>query len=95
MEAFIFGFCEMACVSKARINPQFNHAGKLIGMACFKKQTELYPFEKLEQKSNLINLQVSSFIQLKCLSIYDLKRFVVFRVTKTRAPINSISLLFK
>ena len=66
MEAFNSGFCSMACVSKARINPQFNHAGKLIGMACFNKQTELYPFKKLEQKSNLINLQFSPFIQLKC-----------------------------
>ena len=30
----------MACVFKIRINPQFNRAGNLKGVAGFKKQTE-------------------------------------------------------
>ena len=30
----------MACVFKIRINPQFNRAGNLKGVAAFKKQTE-------------------------------------------------------
>ena len=34
----------MACVFKVRINPPFNHAGNLKGVAAFKKQTELYPY---------------------------------------------------
>ena len=43
MEASFFGMCYMACLFKARINPQFNRAGNLKGVAGFKKQTELYP----------------------------------------------------
>ena len=35
----------MACVFKARINPQFNRAGNLKGVAGFKKQTELSPYK--------------------------------------------------
>ena len=30
---------------KARINPQFNRAGNLKGVAAFKKETELYPYK--------------------------------------------------
>ena len=35
----------MACVFKARINPEFNSAGNLKGVAGFRKQTKLYPFK--------------------------------------------------
>ena len=35
----------MACVFKARINPQFNRAGNLKGVAGFKKQTEVLPLQ--------------------------------------------------
>ena len=33
------GLCRMQCVFKARINPQFNLAGNLKGVAGFRKQT--------------------------------------------------------
>ena len=43
MEASFFRLFQMACVFKARINPQFSRAGNLKGVACFKKQAKLYP----------------------------------------------------
>ena len=39
----------MACVFKARINPQFNCAGNLKGVAGFRKQTELCPYKNPAQ----------------------------------------------
>ena len=50
----------MACVFKGRIKRQFNRAGNLkLGVAGFKKQTELYPYKigakvQLHQPSVLI-----------------------------------------
>ena len=35
----------MACVFKARINPQFYRPGNLKGVAGFKILTELYPYK--------------------------------------------------
>ena len=40
----------MACVLKARANPQFNRTGDPKQVAGFKRQTELYPY-KCERKS--------------------------------------------
>ena len=38
----------MACVFKARINPHFNGASNLKGIAAgFRKQTELFPYKNL------------------------------------------------
>jgi len=34
----------MASVIKARVNPQFNRAANLKGVADFRKQTKFYPF---------------------------------------------------
>ena len=42
IEAFFFRMFQMACVLKARINPQFNRAGHPKGVAGFiKNETEL------------------------------------------------------
>ena len=48
MEAFLikassFGFCEMACFFKARMNPHSNRPGNLQEVAGFKNQAELEP----------------------------------------------------
>ena len=45
MQASSFGLCQMACVFKARINPQVHRPGKLKGVAGFKILTELYPYK--------------------------------------------------
>ena len=45
INASSFHLFQMACVFKARINPQFNRAGNLKGVDGFKKQTELYPYK--------------------------------------------------
>ena len=45
IEASSFRLFQIACVFKARINPQFNRAGNFKGVAGFKKQTELYPYK--------------------------------------------------
>ena len=45
IEASCFRLLEMACFSKARINPEFNRAGNIKGVPGFKKQTELYPYK--------------------------------------------------
>ena len=45
MKASSFPLFQMACVFKARINPQFTLAGNLKGVAGFKKETELYPYK--------------------------------------------------
>ena len=41
IEGVSFRLFQMACVFKARINPEFNRGGNLKGVAGFKKQTEL------------------------------------------------------
>ena len=44
-QAYSFVLCQMACVFKARINPQFHRSGNLKGVAGFKILTELYPYK--------------------------------------------------
>ena len=56
MQGSSFGLCQMACVFKARINPQFHRPCNLKGVAGLKILSVLY-IQMSEQKSNLINLQ--------------------------------------
>ena len=44
-KASSFGLCQMRCVFKATINPQFHRPGNLKGVAGFKILTELYPYK--------------------------------------------------
>ena len=43
IEASSFGVCQMASVSKARINPQFHRPGNIKGVAGFKILTKIFP----------------------------------------------------
>ena len=45
LQALSYGLCQMACVLKERINPQFHRPGNLKGVAGFKILTELYPYK--------------------------------------------------
>ena len=44
-QASCFSLCQMECVFKARINPQFHRPGNLKGVAAFKILTQLYPYK--------------------------------------------------
>ena len=61
----------MACVFKARINPQFNRAGNPKGVAGFKKQTELYLY-KHRSKSPSFNRLSNSNVKVVtiCLGLW-------------------------
>ena len=61
----------MACILKARINPQFHRLGNLTGVAGLKKQTELYLY-KYRNKSPL-----SSTFSFNRLSISNVKVFTI------------------
>ena len=72
MEASCFGLSQMACVFKARNNPQFNPAGNLKGVAGFKKQTELYPHKHRSKSPTSITISFNglSNSNAKVLRIY-------------------------
>ena len=90
IEASSFRLFQMACVFKARINPQFNRAGNLKGVAGFKKQIELYPYK------NWSKSPTSSTFSFNRLFNLNVKiRILVFVVTTKRAPVNSIRWLFR
>ena len=55
-QASSFRLCEMACVLKARINPQFHRPGNLKGVAGFNILTELYPYKCQAKSATLSNL---------------------------------------
>ena len=65
----------MVCVFKARINPQFDRAPNLKGMAGFKKQTELYP-HKNRSKIKVEPHQPSALIVYPT-QMYDLLRIYI------------------
>ena len=62
----------MACVFKARINPQFNRVGKPKGVAGFKKQTELYPYKHQRKSTTSLTFSFNrlSNSNVKVLTIY-------------------------
>ena len=61
MEASSFGFCQMACVFKARIIPQFLCLGNLQGVAGFNKQTELYRYKCRSNRLSNSNVKVLTY----------------------------------
>ena len=62
----------MACVFKARINPQFNRARNVKGVAAFNKQTELYPYKNWSKRptSSTFSLNRLSNSNVKVLTIF-------------------------
>jgi len=71
IEAFFFGLCQMVYVFKARINPQFNRAGNLKGVAGFKKQIELdkYKNQSKSPTSSTLSFNRLSKSNVKVLTI--------------------------
>ena len=70
-EASSFGLCQVPCVLKARINPQFHRPGNLTRVAGLKKQTELYLY-KCRSKS-----PTSSTFSFNRLSNSNVKVFAI------------------
>ena len=81
IEPSSFGSCKM--IFKKRINPQFNRAGNLKGVAGFKKQIKIYPYKTRSKSPTSSNF---SFNRLSTTNVKFL--------TTRRAPVNSIRWVF-
>ena len=83
----------MACVFKARINPQFHRPGNLKGVAGFKLLTKLDPYKCRSKCPTTSAFSFNRLSKLNVKSVYGSLTNMVFVVTTRRAPVNSIGWL--
>ena len=73
--ASVFGLYEMACVLKAKINPQPNRPCNIKEADRFKKQAELYPKKSLSKSRTFYTINFRSLPNAKK-SLYFFPPFV-------------------
>ena len=93
IQAVSFGLCQMACVFKARINPQFHRPGNLKEVAGFKLLTELDPYKCRSKCPTTSTFSFNRLSKSNVKSTYDSLRNMMFVATTRRAPVNSIGWL--